>query len=354
VIFTVLRDGVPFHDKGLFSPWRVLLKEGEIKPTAEAIDKMLLSGSIFVQKVNQIIATMITDDLYYAMLNPSQAALMLYGLPPMTYKETPILLRKVFVKNRMLEEEYVKWLEEMIILRKELEAGTRKVSDFNASMLKEQSDRCERYINRMLKLFDAIRKDRFAEDVQKMEYLMNDAIQKVYAASKKRAPKRDVYVHFKRQFIDTGQVHMSEWNTIKYFENVKKSFEKDSLTKQELSIARDMLESFIRDVDYYVKHPAVKKTRKILAHVRFKHQEGLGDLWVIDKDIFIVPNIKHPEIKILKGRLGKREGIEGIKNTTFDIFMRAKGSAAPTDEQMISDNTLESLKKMFKDVDIIL
>jgi predicted nucleotidyltransferase/uncharacterized protein (UPF0332 family) len=354
VIFTVLRDGVPFFDKGLFSPWRILLKEGEIKPTAEAIDKMLLSGSVFVQKVNQVIANMITEELYYAMLNPSQAALMLYGLPPMTYKETPILLRKVFVKNKMLEEKYVKWLGDIIKLRKDLEAGKRKMSEFNAAMLKEQSARCENYIKRMLKLFDAIRKENFAEDVKKMEFLISESIKKAYKASARKAPKKAVYTHFKKNFIDTGDMHKSEWNTLKYFENVKKAFEKDKLTKQELSIAKDMLESFIRDVDYYVAHPKVKKTRQITAHMRFKHQEGVGDLWIIDRDIFIVPNIKHPEIKILAGKLTKTDKITEAKKTTFDSFMRAKSKAAPAREQRIADSTIESMKKLFKDVEIIL
>jgi mannose/fructose/N-acetylgalactosamine-specific phosphotransferase system component IIB len=33
VIFTLLRDGVPLIDKGLFAPWRLLLRMGRIKPT---------------------------------------------------------------------------------------------------------------------------------------------------------------------------------------------------------------------------------------------------------------------------------------------------------------------------------
>jgi hypothetical protein len=98
----------------------------------------------------------------------------------------------------------------------------------------------------------------------------------------------------------------------------------------------------------------VKKTRQIMAHMRFKHQEGVGDLWIIDRDIFIVPNIKRPEIKILRGRLAKSDKIAEVKKTTFDTFMRAKSRAAPASEQRIADSTIESLKKLFKDVEIIL
>ena len=38
VMFTFLRDGVPFYDRGIYSAWKELLKLGKIRPSAEAID----------------------------------------------------------------------------------------------------------------------------------------------------------------------------------------------------------------------------------------------------------------------------------------------------------------------------
>src|SRR3989344_5475505 len=38
VIFTFLRDGIPLYDRGIFMPWKQLLKMGKIKPSQEAID----------------------------------------------------------------------------------------------------------------------------------------------------------------------------------------------------------------------------------------------------------------------------------------------------------------------------
>ena len=38
IIFTLLRDGVPFYDRGIFMPWKQLLRMGHIKPSREAID----------------------------------------------------------------------------------------------------------------------------------------------------------------------------------------------------------------------------------------------------------------------------------------------------------------------------
>lgn len=354
VIFTLLRDGIPFYDKGLFSPWRILLREGKIKPTAEAIDKMLLSGSVFVKRMSQMISKTITEDLYYAMLNPSQSALMLYGIPPMTPYETPILLKKTFVSKRMLETKYVRYLEDILKLRKGLESGKMKLSDFNSKMLNEQSQKSEDFIERMTRLFEQIRHEKFSEDIDKMEYVMNQGISKAFETIDSKVPKKAVYERFKQKFIDTGLLGRDEWDTVKYIKDMRNQFEKKKLTKQEISLAKDMLEDFIRDVEFYSKHPEVKKTKKIRAHIRFRHKKGIGDLWIIDDSVFIVPNIKHPEITILKGKLTGKGKLDSISNTTFDSFMKFKSAASSSSEQHIADDTIESLKGMFEDVELIL
>ncbi|HDQ59891.1 MAG TPA: hypothetical protein ENN30_01725, partial [Candidatus Woesearchaeota archaeon] len=52
VVFTLLRDGVPIYDKGLFSPWKLLLKMGKIKPTPEAIESFMASSKLLLNVVN--------------------------------------------------------------------------------------------------------------------------------------------------------------------------------------------------------------------------------------------------------------------------------------------------------------
>ncbi|MFA6888184.1 MAG: nucleotidyltransferase domain-containing protein, partial [Candidatus Woesearchaeota archaeon] len=51
VIFTLLRDGVPFYDRGIFMPWKQLLKMGKIKPSQEAIDLFMSSGDQMLKRV---------------------------------------------------------------------------------------------------------------------------------------------------------------------------------------------------------------------------------------------------------------------------------------------------------------
>src|SRR3989338_3209066 len=51
IIFTLLRDGVPFYDRGIFMPWKQLLRMGRIKPSREAIDLFMNSGEQMIKRV---------------------------------------------------------------------------------------------------------------------------------------------------------------------------------------------------------------------------------------------------------------------------------------------------------------
>ena len=93
VIFTLLRDGVPLYDRGVFMPWKLLLEMGRVKPSPEAIDVQMDIGDKLLVRTKQKLLSVVGEDLYYAMLNPAQGALMMYGLNPPTPKETIHLVR---------------------------------------------------------------------------------------------------------------------------------------------------------------------------------------------------------------------------------------------------------------------
>ena len=124
VIFTLLRDGVPIYDRGVFTPWRLLLNMGRIRPSPEAIDMQMDMGEKLLDRAKKKLLMIAGEDLYYGILNPSQAALMLYGVSPPTPKETVKLLEEVFVKKeKILEQKYVDTLEKIRVFFKNIEHG---------------------------------------------------------------------------------------------------------------------------------------------------------------------------------------------------------------------------------------
>ncbi len=177
VIFTIIRDGVPLFDKGLFAPWRLLLKNGKITPTPEAIHKFQQSGRLLVKLVGNEINQAVSEKLYQAMLMPAQAALMLYGVMPMTYREAPVMLRDLFVKKeKILEEKYPQWLEEIIQVRKELEHG--HIKQVSPEEMGKHFKRAEEFQNRMDKLYEQIKKEKIIDKIEEFELLIKKTVLK--------------------------------------------------------------------------------------------------------------------------------------------------------------------------------
>src|SRR3989344_25539 len=73
IIFTLLRDGVPFYDRGIFMPWKQLLRMGRIKPSREAIDLFMSTGEQSMARVKARLKEMGMEETFYAILTPSQA-----------------------------------------------------------------------------------------------------------------------------------------------------------------------------------------------------------------------------------------------------------------------------------------
>ena len=116
VFFTFIRDGVPLYDRGGFLPWKLLLRMGKIKPSPESIDMFMSMGDKTKEIVKRKLLDIVMGDIYWGVITPSQALLMLYGLPPTNISETVKEMKRIFVdKEKLLEKKYVDILEEIVI-----------------------------------------------------------------------------------------------------------------------------------------------------------------------------------------------------------------------------------------------
>src|SRR3989338_720677 len=155
VIFTMLRDGVPLYDRGVFMPWKLLLQMGRIKPSPEAIDMNMEVGDKLIDRTKQKLLSVVGEDLFYAVMNPTQAALMLYGIPPPTPKEAVKLMEEIYVKKeKLLEKKYVDILEKIRKTFKDIEHGELK--EVSGKDIDKLLTDCKDYLERIKKLFNEI------------------------------------------------------------------------------------------------------------------------------------------------------------------------------------------------------
>ena len=126
VIFTFIRDGVPMYDRGTFLPWKLLLKMGKIKPSPEAVDTFMKYG----EQNDGLVKRRLMDamiDIYWGVITPTQALMMLAGQAPPVPKHLVEEVKKQFIdKERIMDNKELKVLEKVVGLYKDYEHGKLK------------------------------------------------------------------------------------------------------------------------------------------------------------------------------------------------------------------------------------
>ncbi len=294
VCFTFLRDGVPFFDRGIFMPWKQLLKMGKIKPSAEAIDLFLSSGEQTLERVKFKLKDIAAEDFFWGIHSPTQAAIMLYGLAPPAPKETCSVLRDVFVKKeKLLEEEYVKILENVLKTRKEIEHGTKK--DITGKELDKLLEDSEKFMARLKKLFTQIERVKEEEGMlnvyDTMQTSMRDALQ---LEGVQPTHETDLLKLFEQKMITTGKIPAKCLRTIQDLTKAKADYQAGKLTKSEVDKIRRESNELIRFLIDYVQRKRAHELEK--SRIRIIHGQKQAEITFVGDTAYIIRDLNTPEI----------------------------------------------------------
>jgi len=338
VIFTFIRDGIPLYDRGAFLPWKLLLRMGKIKPSPEAIDLFMASGDKLEESINRRLTDIIVYDIYWGVLTPSQALLMLYGLAPPTPKETVKLMREVLLeKEGILEEKYLKILEKIIKFYKEYEHDpTKKVTGKEIDeFLKDTVD----YLKRLKELREQI--DKRVQE-KSIEQVYKDLFGMLEAMLKKKTEK-EVIEAFESQLIKTGRFPHRFLDGLKFVAKVKEEFNKDK-SKKEKEKEKTLKET--RDVEQ-----ARKFSSEIVSALIEYNQRC--DFLSMDRSKFII-SAKGRQIEVFF-----LQDTFVIENGKIQVISNGKLKDSNTEEirkqlelqqhksVVISQDSLQELKKIF-------
>ncbi len=350
VIFTFLRDGVPLYDRGVFMPWKLLLQMGRIKPSPEAIDMHMDIADKLIQRAKGKLLSVVGEDLYYATLNPAQAALMLYGIPPPTHRETIKLLMDIFVKKeKLLEKKYVDILDKTFRYFKGIEHGTTKeISGKEVdSLLKDVDD----YLKRLNKLFKEIEekseKKRVLEFYEGCISVAQDLI------NVNNIRKNNTLEGFE-ELIKQGKVPEKFLRTLKTVVKAKEDYEKGKITKQEVEKVRKEANMFMRTLIDIVQRKRSFDIERLKFRVKY-NKDKIGEVLIIDNAAFITKDITAKDKDFLRGVFLNNGCLGELKNTSLNEFEDFLKTVKSPKKIAINENTLSDLKKIFgNDAEIIL
>ena len=105
IAINILRDGYSIIDTGFFEPMQLLLKQGRIRPTQEAVWAYFVRSpaTLHNSRWHILQATM---DLYWAVIDSAHAALMKAGEIPPTPAHVATLLYDKFVRSKIIPKKY--------------------------------------------------------------------------------------------------------------------------------------------------------------------------------------------------------------------------------------------------------
>ncbi|MFA5019761.1 MAG: nucleotidyltransferase domain-containing protein [Candidatus Pacearchaeota archaeon] len=335
VMFTFIRDGVALFDKGMFTPWKLLLQMGKIKPSPEAIDTFMAMGDKTKSMVERrLIDAMI--DVYYGVLTPSQALLMLYGLPPPTHKETPAVFKDIFyTKEKLIEAKYVKTLEKAVLLFKDYEHGKLKTISGKEidELLKEFEDFSKR-VKKLREEIESVSREKTIEEISKevFELLLN-------LFGKKS--KTQLIENFNKELVKKGKIAPKFSHTLKNLEEISKKIKKGKTKTSEVEKIRKETTMLINNlIDYGQRCDliAIEKGRMQIV----SHKGDRAELLITSSGTFIIQG------NVVKKITSK------IEESSIEELNKAIGEQKGKLQTKISPKVFEILRKELGEFEIVL
>lgn len=353
IIFTFLRDGIPFYDRGIFMPWKQLLQMGRIKPSQEAIDMFMSTGEQMVDRIKAKLRDVGVEDFFWATITPSQAALMLYGIPPPTPKETPELIRQLFVhKEKIFEEEYVKIIEKVLKVRKDIEHGNKKA--VTGAEIDELLEGSEKYLKRLKKLFDQIdeikEKESVAETYDAVVTIARDVLRFEGVSEVK---DEELLEQFEKSVVNRGVLPAKTGRLLKEVVKAKADYDKGKLTRAETQDAKKTGRELIKDL---VEHLQRKRGRELeRVKIRVKHGERYGEVILLDRTAFIIHDIDHEEKEVTSAQIKDDGSLGSVKKSSLEELEKALAKTEIPTKAYIKQPIFDNLVEIFgKDVEILV
>ncbi len=341
VIFTFIRDGIPLYDRGGFLPWKLLLKMGKIKPSPEAIDRFMATGEKTKEMVKQRLLDIVLMDIYWSVINPSQALLMMYGIPPPTPSETVKEVKRIFVdEEKMLEQKYVDILHKIVIdYYKGYEHG--KVKEVSGKEVDELMKDAEDYMKRLKELAEQI-------DKRNQEKTLKGTYENVFEVLKNlfgNKSETELVKQFEKELINKGRTDPKHLKVLHEIIEAKRKYNsKKRPTKYELEDIRKNANYLMNSLIEYGQRCDLVDIKKMQVRVGYTNKDKQKHL-----DLFMTnPSFVLDEAKLSK--INDKGKLESASQAEFETILRQQKGKP----QKISKEILDCLKREYGDFELEL
>jgi len=287
--------------------------------------------------VKRVLTDLIIGDIYWGVLTPSQALLMLYGSPPPTTKEAPKVFREIFVeKEKLLEKKYADILEKIIKTYKDFEHEKIKDGDLKGIDVDAYLKDAEDFLKRLKELRIQIEK-------RSNEKIISEIYESVFnmligAFGKKK--EADLILDFEKNFIKKGNLPDFYLKILKDLAKAKEDFKKGKLDKNEVENVRKNATTLINHLIEFNQRCEISNMQKGRVHIKTKDRQY--ELVLTENNLFVIDAGKVKKLSHSK-----------IEDSTIEELTRDIESSHGK-ELALAEKELEILKKHLGNFEIIL
>ena len=158
VVINILRFGEALIDLGgFFSPLKVLLQEGKIRSTPEAVYTALqrTPAHLARSKASEMNAI---EGLYWAMVDSAHAALMSAKQTPPSPEHVPALLKEIFADTGNLKMSFIVMYRDMYVLHRKITHG--EITDLKGVEIDNWQARTEQFVQEMTRLVKTLTEEK--------------------------------------------------------------------------------------------------------------------------------------------------------------------------------------------------
>lgn len=264
LLYTIVRDGWALYDVGFFIPIRKLLEMGKIPTTLEAVEKLMETAPQKINRVETAKLYMVAEDLYYSMLNCSQAVLMYMGINPPSPKHAPNDVKEHLVDNNLLEQNYLDDFKQIIEFRKGVEH--KEVKELTGQDLDALIQKTKNYVSRMEQLLMQLQKKKKETIVEKnYEVMIKAAVAALKKMNKLPEDPKDLPVAIKQYLIDHKKIDSYFDDVFKRVVTMRKMLEDkkiDEIPQKDLELTREYVRRFVQDLKPIIEGTDECKKRK--------------------------------------------------------------------------------------------
>ena len=302
VMFTFIRDGIPFYDRGTFIPWKLLLKMGRIKPSPEAIDLYMKQGEQTDEFVKRRLLDAIVD-IYYGVVTPTQAMMMLAGEAPPVPKTIVADVGKVLVeREKVMDEKNLKILEKAVHLFKQYEYG--KLKEFSGTEIDKFLLEAREYNKMLKKLREKIEKklqEKTAEEIYESVF----KLLKTFFGEK---PQAELIREFEVQMVKKGKIQSRFLGILKELVNLKGKIKSGKLNQKEVDSVKANAFELINSLVEYGQRSELISAEKGTMLIAYGNRKA--ELVLMGKDNFLIEGKDIKKISEGKIALSNREEFE--------------------------------------------